>query len=187
MKVLLGCSLLLGVACGRSEVTTDAAPPIDAMDIDASVVDSGSVHVVPDPGTMRMQFAWPDTEPNDTPEQAVPLGVGSGGQIGPYIGPMGGGSTLGGGDNADYFVFRTAPVAGATFIANVCWDDTLNVNLLDLALYKVVDGQPLIPVMSSTSSNIKCEMQVPFNIDLAPDTKYLFALIHVEGAATYHA
>src|SRR4051812_37358487 len=102
MKLLAGCSLLLGVACGSSsgmkEVTADAASPIDATDVDASVVDAGPIHVVPDPGTMRMPFAWPDTEPNDTPEQAVPLGIGSG-QIGPYIGPGGGGSHLGGGDD----------------------------------------------------------------------------------------
>lgn len=156
------------------------------MAVDASVVDSGPVYVVPDPGAMQMEFAWPDTEPNDTPEQAVRLGVGSG-QIGPYIGPTGSGSHLGGGDNADYFVFRTASTAGTTFIAGACWDAALNVNLLDFALYKVVDGQPLILVTSSTSSDTRCERQNPFSIGLAPDTKYLFALIRVEGEGNYQA
>jgi hypothetical protein len=134
-----------------------------------------------------MPSSWPDTEPNDTPEQAVRLGVGTG-QIGPYVGLFTTGGHLGGGDVADYFVFKTDSAAGTTFIARACWDAGLKVNLLDFALYQVVDGQPLIPIASSSSSDTTCEFPQPFwSLPLAPDTKYLFALTHVEGEGDYEA
>jgi hypothetical protein len=175
-------------------VSVDAASAADAPAADGAppdavtVADGGTVHVVPDPGTGAMPSSWPDTEPNDTPEQAVPLGVG-GGQIGPYIEEFTGGGHLGGGDEADYFVFRTAPAAAgaSTFIAQACWDGALNVDLLDIALYKVVDGQPLIPVISAATNSTACERLPMFNVPLEADTKYLFALTHVAGAGAYQA
>jgi hypothetical protein len=113
-------------------------------------------------------------------------GVGAG-QIGPYIGSSTTGGHLGGDDVADYFVFRTSSAAGTTFIASACWDAALNVNLLDIALYKVEGGQQLIPVVSAQSSDKTCERLQPFNIPLEPDTTFLFALIHVEGESDYTA
>jgi hypothetical protein len=208
MKTLRGLVVLVCAACGGSDGPTaaidaavqpdavavvDAASTPDAPVVDAAVSDAatasdaGDVHVIPNPGTGKMAFIWPDTEPNDTPEQAVPLGIGSG-QIGPYIGlPAGAGSHLGGDDVADYFVFRTSPDTGSTFIARACWDPSLNVNLLDIALYKVVAGQPLIPVASSNSTDKTCDGLEPFNIPLEPDTTFLFALINVEGEGEYNA
>jgi hypothetical protein len=165
----------------------DAASAADARIADGRLADAGPIVVVPDPGTDPMPMSWPDTEPNDTPEQAVRLGVGSG-QIGPYVGFRAGGGHLGGGDAADAFVFRTSSAAGTTFIASACWDAGLNVNLLDFALYQVVDGQPLIPVASSSSTNTACEYPQPFwSLPLEPDTKYLFVLTHVDGEGTYEA
>src|SRR5262249_57165945 len=110
------------------------------------------------------------------------------GQIGPYVGFPAAGGHLGGGDEADYFVFRTSADSGTTFIAQACWLPALNANLLDFTLYKVIDGQPLITVASSNSKDKACELPQPFwNLPLEPNTKYLFALIHVEGEGRYDA
>jgi hypothetical protein len=177
----------LDAAVTIDAATVDALAALDAATLDAPAgADAGVVHVIPDPGTGTMAFFWPDTEPNDTPEQAVPLGIGSG-QIGPYIGPQGTGSHLGGADVADYFVFRTSPAPGTSFIASACWDPALNVNLLDIVLYQVIDGEPLVPVASSSNPDKTCDRLEPFSIPLAPDTEYLFALIHVEGEGQYEA
>lgn len=194
VALLSVCLLLAAAACDASG-SIDAGSSTDAMNarLDASGadsgpnVDAGSVPVVPDPGTGPLPFAWADTEPNDTPEQAVRIGLGSG-QIGPYIGlfeaPDG---HLGGGDEVDYFVFRTAAGAESSFIAGACWDPALNVNLLDHALYKVIDGQPLILVKSTSGADTDCEVQEPFQIPLEPDSKYLFVVTHVDGEGDYNA
>src|SRR5687767_6428518 len=113
MRTLTGISLLVCIACDASDPMAEE-PRLDAMIAAADaraadgappVADASTVPVVPDPGTGPLPFAWPDTEPNDTPEQAVKIGMGST-QIGPYIGlfdaPDG---HIGGGDAADYFVF----------------------------------------------------------------------------------
>jgi len=201
MKNFVTITCLLCLACGSDSSIGGADAPLgadapvtaDARSADGPspdarlLADGGAVHDVPDPGTGAMPMSWPDTEPNDTPEQAVPLGVGSG-QIGPYIEFRGPGGHLGGGDEADYFVFKTSSAPGTTFIANACWDANLHVNLLDFTLYKVVDGQPLIVVDSSNRTDDDCERPQPFwNLALEPDTKYLFALIHVEGEGFYEA
>jgi hypothetical protein len=41
--------------------------------------------------------------------------------------------------------------------------------------------------MSSSSTSTSCETQHPFQIALEADTKYLFAVTHVEGEGTYEA
>lgn len=199
MRALVTFTFLLCLACGSdapnappdSPVAGDAptAPGADAPSPDARLLadGGGAVPRVPDPGTGAMPMSWPDTEPNDTPEQAVPLGVGAG-QIGPYIEFFGNGGHLGGGDEADYFVFKTGTTPGTTFIANACWNADLHVNLLDFVLYKVIDGQPLIVVDSSNRTDTDCERPQPFwSLPLEPDTKYLFAMIHVEGEGFYQA
>jgi len=155
----------------------DAALP-DAL----ALADSGTAPVVPEPGTNPLPQFWPDDEPNDTPEQAVRIGTGIG-QIGPYVDR----GHIGGADRADYFVFRTGDSSDITWIAGACWDAQLDVNLLDFTLYKVIDGQPLIPISSANSQGKTCETQLPFSIPLERNTKYLFAVFHVEGEADYTA
>jgi len=167
-------------------VAFDAPTVADATALDASATDGGVEHAIPDPGTGPMSASWPDTEPNDTPEQAVPLGVGRG-QIGPYVGGLAGSGHLGDGDAADYFVFRTSADLDTTFIASACWDSTLNVNLLDIFLYRVVDGKTLVPIASSTDTGTACDRLMPFNIPLEPNSEYLLGLVGVEGEATYQA
>jgi hypothetical protein len=193
---LLPLVVQLIASCGSSDsleapVVPDAALPDgpEAADAMAQLADSSSapIPVVPDPGTGPLPMAWPDTEPNDTPEQAVPIGMGAG-QIGPYIGLFDAeDGHLGAGDEADYFVFRTAPVVTSMFIAGACWDAALNIDLLDFALYKVIDGQPLVLVTKTSTPSTSCEVQQPFSIPLDADSKYLFAVTHVAGEGSYSA
>src|SRR5262249_47266958 len=145
MRLLCLVALALA-ACSDSAQSEGPASPPDAALPDATLpdarADAATALVIPDPGTGPMPQVWPVTEPNDTPEQAVALGVGLG-QIGPYVGLFGAGGHIGGGDEADWFVFRTGHDPGTTFIATACWDPALHVNLLDFALYQFFEGQPL--------------------------------------------
>jgi hypothetical protein len=168
-------------AADAASADPDAAPTVPDA---AHPADAGPVYVIPDPGTGKMAFSWPDREPNDTPAQAVPLGVGEG-QIGPYIEAQTGKTHIGGSDVADYFVFRTSSQTGSTLISQACWDAAMNVNLLDIELWKV-DGQTLIPVASSRSTNTGCEAP-RWNLPLAPATTYLYAILSVEGEGLYGA
>jgi len=177
MRRSFALACLLGASCGNTRIAADATP-IDAVTAADATPDVPGA-LVPDPGTGPMPADWPDTEPNDSPDRAVPLGVAPAVQIGPYVGH----GHLGGGDEADYFVFRSNH-AMTTMIAGATWP--LQVDLLDFALYKVVDGQPPIPVAASHATTLGGEFpSPPWQIALEPDTKYLFAILHVTGESDY--
>ncbi len=197
----------LAFSCGGDAARTDAllpdgaglqdgaaidAPVPDALIADAGdpveVADAGEPVEVADPGTEPMPVfpaLWMDTEPNDTPAQAVPMGVATDAQgtvIAPYIDP----GHLGGADPADYFVFRTNDTA-LRFQMVSCWT-TSGINLLDFTLYKIIDGQPLVTVASytSTSPSVEPPGVVP-SVAIEANAKYLLAIINIEGESDYRA
>src|SRR5262245_34465790 len=102
---------------GGADPDGPTAADASAMDAiaDGNTGDGSVIPVVPDPG--QMPFVWADTEPNDTPEQAVPMGIADAGFWAPYNFD----GHLGGADTADYFVFRSSNLMTmATFV--FCWD-----------------------------------------------------------------
>jgi len=175
--------VLLATACGGGgsgdDGTTADAPP---------GTPDGALALVPDPGTGAIPFSWPDTEPNDTPAQAVPVGTSTGaGEATWFDGTLSSGS-LGGTDVADYFVFRSSP-QGGNFHNGPCWDQTTAPNLMDFYLYKVVDGHVGAMVGSSATTDPACEnIGGAADVAMEPSTIYLLELRATgAGAALYAA
>jgi len=165
---LLGVLLMVG-ACGGGGGDDSAA--------DGAVGgDDAAVALVPDPGSGAIPFSWPDTEPNDTPEQAVPLGTSvSNGEATWFDGTAESGS-LGGSDTADYFVFRSSS-QGGVFHAGPCWDGTSAPNLMDFYVYQVVGGHVGTMVGSAVTSDASCEnIDASADVTMQPDTVYLVEL-----------
>ncbi len=140
---------------------------------------------VPDPGSGEVVTDWPDTEPNDTPDKAVPLGTGSQNDVanGLYawmgFNPP---SMIGGADTADFYVFGSGPVTKLHL--QPCWQSP-QVNLLDYYLYKAVDGQPLAMIGSSTTTDVACETHADWTLE--PNTRYVIEIRSVTGQGAYQS
>ena len=72
--ILLALLASASIRCAEGDSLMDAGPP-DTGIADAGALDSGVETQIPTP-PMTIAAEWPDTEPNDTPEQAVPVGGG---------------------------------------------------------------------------------------------------------------
>src|SRR5438105_2597134 len=112
MRRMQWCAVLL-VACGGA---TGNGNPGGG---DLAMADMGMAAVtIPDPGTSHdVDNNFGDVEPNDAPSQATPLGVSMLADVHVWVNSD---AIDGGGDNTDYFVFKSGSSAGQ-FTFDICW------------------------------------------------------------------
>jgi hypothetical protein len=161
----------------------DAAPPgMDASaPLDAQMPDTGMMAMnVPDPGMGNMvdnNFA--SVEPNDTPSQATPLGTASSSNVNLWVNS----NNIGGGNLADYFVFKTGPMPamGAFNFSGLCFS---GVTQLTATLWTVSGGQAVQPpVHTWNSAGTGCLMAQAGDAVLLASTVYLFEISSTGGSA----
>ncbi|MBI2374118.1 MAG: hypothetical protein HYV07_08970 [Deltaproteobacteria bacterium] len=145
-----------GSLAADGSIPLDGSSP-DAAGGDASPNDSGSddsgmmALLIPDPPTTSAD-EWPDTEPNDTPDHAVPVGVLN------FAFWMGFGSEpnqIATDTDVDYYVFRTGADLAGFAPLQICASD--QINLFDLALYEVQNRAQGALVREANSSAPSCE------------------------------
>jgi hypothetical protein len=135
---------------------------------------------VPGPGGGdQVDIAFNDIEPNNTPEQATPLGVSTETDLYPWVNS----NTIGGADNpADYFVFQSAPKAGL-FEFNMCFNAPLTG--MTASLWKVNCGVQQTPPIGTWTVSNTCAST--FTAPLEASTVYLFGVFATGEAGTYNA
>ncbi len=162
------------VACGADPEDTD----VDGLDTDVASTTEG--YDIPKPGNDDSRCL--DTEPNDTPEQAVPCGLvhedpgaGTG-----AVYPLEWGS-LSEDDPVDWYVFKTAQDTDALH-QFAWWND--DVNLADLAIYKVDEGE-LTEIWRSEESATDGENMAFLDFEVEGRTTYLLEVYRAEGVGDY--
>ena len=171
MRTMMFLALFLA-ACGD-----DGGGGVDApLGGDGAVAFDAGGALVPAPGTQAIPFSWPDTEPNDSPSQAVPVGTSlSPGEATWFDGTLDSGS-LGGDDRADFFVFASSP-EGGNFHAGPCWNSADAPNLMDFFVYEVVDGHVGATLATSADAEPGCEnLAGAADVAMEPSTVYLLEL-----------
>jgi hypothetical protein len=135
---------------------------------------------IPDPGVgNQVDIAFVDLEPNDTPEQATPLGVSQLADLYPWVT----GNKIGGArDAADYFVFQSASTAGE-FEFDMCF--MTPITGMTASLWKVVCGVQQTPPIGTWTITTTCTTN--FAVPLEASTVYLFGVFATGGAGTYTA
>lgn len=145
---------LASVRCAEGEAPMDAGPP-DTGIVDAGAPDGGVEPLIPTP-PMTTAAEWPDTEPNDTPEQAVPVGVIEEAVWMGFSMPL---NAVNSDGDVDFYVFRTPDAEGLMQLTEVsfivCWQGGLD--LLDLALYRVQEGRIAETVREASTQDPSCE------------------------------
>ena len=166
------------------ESDSGSTGPADTGDSEGSD-DTGEPVDVPDPGD-EVDIICLDTEPNDSPNTAMPCGVvtdlfGSG-SAAVYVA---GNATIGGGDMLDYFVFQTGP--GVTELGQFAEWFGNPVNLLDFTIFEVSgDGTALTEhFVSEDTSTVSEQTFGGPTQTVQPDTTYLIEIRSVEGAGEY--
>jgi len=185
-KALLWSSIALLCACNNNSPGAGDSGMQGAGDM-AMMMGGGNI---PDPGNSdAIDQNIASVEPNDTPAQATPLGTAKAGDIRGWIN----GIQIGGGDNADYFVFRSGPMAGQ-FTFDICWSG--NVTSMTAELWKVVNGQQVLPSihqwtatsMMGVGGNMGCVMTAASgDAPLEANPVYLFGVTATGGAGMYFA
>ena len=140
--------------------------------------------MVPDPGAgSAVDQDFTSMEPNDTPAQATPLGVAKGPDITVWVG----GNKTGGGDTVDYFVFKSGPSAGqfSLGMGGMCWMGA--VTNLTATLWKVANGQQVMPSIHQWTGNGTCVKSMPGDAPVEANTVYLLGVTASGGAGTYAA
>jgi hypothetical protein len=138
---------------------------------------------VPDPGTgHQVDIAFDNVPPNDTPDQATPLGTSTMADVTVWIT----GNAIGGkGNEANYFVFRSGPAAGQ-FAFNGCF--TKPIASMDVNLWKVVEAKVLTPPVATWTATLDDAGMGCLDNEgakLEASTVYLFGLTATGGAGTY--
>jgi hypothetical protein len=155
---------LLSAACGCSSMPPAPPTPSDG---------------IPDPGPgNEVDFDFTSVPPNDTPDQATPLGTATTADVTVWIV----GNDIGGSANpANYFVFRSGPAAGQ-FAFDGCFGPPIT--SLTAELSQVVDAQQKLPPLATwTSTPDGCLSNATAPIEAA--TVYLFGLTATGGAGSY--
>jgi hypothetical protein len=136
---------------------------------------------IPDPGTgNQVDNDFTDKEPNDTPQQATPLGVASTGNINVWVG----GNTIGGSNTADYFVFKSGSTAGQ-FTFDICF--SAPTTAMTATLWKVSGGMQQMPPVGTWMSSSTCVTNMTMPASLEASTDYLLGLTATGGSSMYSA
>jgi hypothetical protein len=156
----------------------DGAGGTDSSAGDAMMMAGG----IPAPGTTdNVDQNFGDVEPNNTPQQATPLGIAAGADVYVWVN----GNTIGGASNpADYFVFQSAPVAGQ-FSFDICFESGLTG--LTATLWKVVNATEQLPPVGTWTASNACVTDMTMPAALEASTEYLFGLTAPEGVGMYAA
>jgi hypothetical protein len=138
--------------------------------------------LIPDPGTVdQVDNNFGSVEPNNTPEQATPLGTASSGSVNVWVDT----NTVGGSDNpADYFVFKSGSAAGQ-FTLDICF--TAPLTGLTATLWKVAGGEAEMPPVGTWTSSGTCVTDHTTPAALEASTDYLFGITATGGVGTYSA
>jgi hypothetical protein len=121
-----------------------------------------------------------DVEPNDTPQEATPLGVAANGSVNVWVG----GNTIGGSNLADYFVFESAAAAGA-FTFDICF--SAPTTGMTATLWTVAGGKEQLPPVGTWTSTGTCVTNMGTTTPLVASTEYLFGLTATGGSSMYNA
>jgi len=168
--------LAAALSCGRPVplVPTEAGP-------DAGLGATG----IPDPGPGdKVDIAFENVSPNDTPQDATPLGTSTAtnGVLPVWVTS----NAIGGsGNQSNYFVFRSSATP-QQFIYRGCFNSPLEG--MTGTLWKVVDHAEQLPPLGSavsTPDSPTSQCLVVDNIVLEPNTVYLFELAATGGAGSY--
>jgi hypothetical protein len=152
---------------------------------EAAAAESGlGAENIPDPGAGdAVDVAFQSVAPNDTPEDATPLGTSTMGDVTVWATN----NTIGGpGNESNYFVFRTGPTSG-TFLFRGCFGAPLTG--MTATLWQVVNGTEQLPPVGTQSADVDNDAaEACLNFDqavLAPNTVYLFGLTATGEAGLY--
>ncbi len=169
-------SLLVVAGCGSSGSShPDSNHPIDAAN------DAPSGGAIPAAGAGdAVDNNFGDVEPNNTPQQATPLGTAAG-SVYTWVE----GNTIGGTDTADYFVFESSAAGGMFTLgaSGLCYTGTIT--SLTATLWKVAAGQEVLPPVGTwTSSTGSCTSGTA---TLEASTEYLLEVTAAGGTGMYAA
>ncbi len=146
---LLAALSLVALSCGGDGGSADTGPP--GPDADRTP-DATMAAMVPDPGT-AVGGEWTDVEPNDTPENAVPVGTVQFAIWAGFAPPY---TTINTPTDVDFYVFRAPPAADLPNLnMQFCWGGGLD--LLDLYLYEVVNMLQGALIRTANTTNTSCE------------------------------
>ncbi len=190
---LLPAVLSGGLACGGNGTATggtgggSTTSGTTMMTTSGTTMSSGTTTSsmmaggIPDPGTSDdVDNNFGDVEPNDTPQEATPLGVAMSGDIGVWVN----GNAIGGTDTSDYFVFKSGPATGA-FSFDICFNAP--VTAMTASLWKVVGGTQQMPAVGTWTSSGTCVTDMTSPAMMEASTDYLFGLTATGGSGMYSA
>ena len=176
---------------GSSTVAMDAGALADAAgmaDTGAMTADTGVVVTdsgmmmggpIPDPGT-ETNAEFTNSEPNDTPAQATPVGILTGPIWAGFVMPY---AMIDNNTDSDFFVFKTGNQASlANLYIMICWSGAID--LLDLYLYAVDNNQQGAEVKTAATTDTSCETLINFGEGttlLAAETTYLLEIRAGQG------
>ncbi len=133
-----------------------------------------------DPGDSdQVDVGFVDVEPNDTPDEATPLGVASGADVTVWVGTN---EVGGAGNPADYFVFESSAQPGL-FQFDMCY--TPPITSLTASLWKVVDLKVGATPIATWPISTTCATS--FSAPIEASTVYLFGVLATGGPGTYTA
>jgi hypothetical protein len=173
---------------------TDSGGSTDSMAIgqpdSAQAVDSSGTSMdammaaggIPAAGSVdNVDNNFGDVAPNQTPQQATPLGP----AMGPDVNVWVNGNNIGAaGDTADYFVFQSSATAGQ-FTFDICF--AAPITTMTASLWKVVNGTQVEPAVGTWTASTTCVTTGMTPAPLAANTEYLFGLTAQGGAGMYSA
>ena len=133
-----------------------------------------------DPGTSnQVDVAFNDQEPNNTPDEATPLGISSMPDVTVWVGE----NAVGGPANpADYFVFESSSEPGL-FQFDMCY--TPPITSMTASLWKVVDVKVESPPVATWPISTTCATS--FSAPMEANTVYLFGVLATGGPGMYTA
>jgi hypothetical protein len=135
---------------------------------------------IPHPGTTgQVNIDFQSMEPNDTPEEATPLGVANDGDLIMWVGA----NPIGGSDNpANYFVFQSGPTPSQLEF-NMCYGAPITG--MTASLWQVVDCVQQTPPVATWTIGTTCTSN--FSAPLEASSVYLFGVEATGEAGTYTA
>jgi hypothetical protein len=143
--------------------------------------------LIPSPGTGNgVDQNFGSVEPNDTPQQATPLGVASTGTVYTWVN----GNSIGGGDASDYFVFESGSAAGTFTLggSGLCWGAPIT--SLTATLWKVSQGKEVTPPVGTWTdylSDAGTGNCLAGTANIEANTEYLLGVVATGGVGQYGA